>query len=278
MKYFLLLLIFIPYILFAQKSNKKALSHEELVTWKTIKSTEITDDGKFVIYTTKAEELDGELHVYNTETKRKYSFPRGTNPNVSHDGKFIAFKIKPYRDSIKAMKLRDVKKDDMPKDTLAIYELESRNLVKIPDVQSYKMPEKWNGWLTYLREPQKDEKEEEKKDSGVGLVEQEEIKKKKESKKNGAKLTIRELATGQEENFGYVTDYSLAEEGERLMYYTTSDDTTYWAGVYIFDFKESKTYEVMTDSTYGSYQKMTFSKDGSRAACLLYTSPSPRDS
>ena len=120
MKYFLLLLIFIPSILFAQKSNKKALSHEELVTWKTIKSTEITDDGKFVIYTTKAEELDGELHVYNTETKRKYSFPRGTNPNVSHDGKFIAFKIKPYRDSIKAMKLRDVKKDDMPKDTFCL--------------------------------------------------------------------------------------------------------------------------------------------------------------
>ena len=268
MKYFLLFLTILPCALFAQKSNKKALTHQDLVTWKTIKSTEITDDGKYVLYTTKAEELDGELHVYNTETKRKYSFPRGTNPDISEDGKFIAFKIKPYRDSIKAMKLREVKKEDMPNDTLAIYNLDNRDLVKIPNVQSYKMPKKWNGWLTYLREPEVVKKEEEKRDNGIGLVEEEkeEIKKKKESKKNGAKLTIRELATGKEENFGYVTDYTLAEAGERLMYYTTSDDTTYWAGVYIFDFEQSKTFEVMTDSTYGSYQKMTFSKDGKRAA------------
>lgn len=268
MKYLSLLLVLFPTIFYAQN---KALTHEDLVTWKRIRTTQITDDGQHLIYTVKPEEGDGELNIYNVESQRRYTFPRGEKAKISHDNRFVVFMIKPLRDSVRAMKLRKVKKDKLPKDTLAIYNLETRDIVKVPDVQNFKMPEKWSGWLTYLREPEKKKKKEEaQEDSGVGLVtpepEKEEPKKKKESKENGAKLTLRNLDTGTEEFLRYVTDYKLSKEGERMIYYTTSDDTTYLPGVYIFDFAEGKNYEVHTDTTYGTYKKMTLSKDGQYAA------------
>ena len=265
-----ILLFLLPLALFAQKqTGRKILQHEDLVTWQSLKSTEITDDGKYVLYTAKGEETDGALYIFDVETNRKYTFPRGQNPDVSADGRFVVFKIEPHRDSILALKRKKAKKEEMPKDTLAIYELQTKNLVKIPDVKSYRLPKKTANILVYLREPEIEKQEPNKpeEDSGVGLIPASvPVAEKKESEKNGAKLTVRNLADGREEFLRYVTDYTVAEESDRILYYTTSDDTTYLAGVYLFDTGEAKNYEVMTDTTYGSYQKLTLAKDGSRAA------------
>lgn len=267
MKNIFLLLFLLPVLATAQSDGKKALTHEDLVTWQRIKSYNLSDDGQYVLYVVKGEETDATLHIFDTETNRKNSFPRGTKPRLSPDGKFAVFMIEPFRDSLIAQKRREVKKEDLTKDTLAIYELAARNLTKIPNVKSFKLSEKNSPYLTYLREPEKEEKKAEPaEDNGVGLVTPEPIKMKKESKKNGSKLTWRNLNTGREEFFRYVTDYEIAEEGARLLYHTTSDDSTYLAGLYLFDFGEGKNYEVMTDSVYKKYHKLTLSPDGSRAA------------
>lgn len=270
MRKLFLLFFFLPFTLFAQKSSgKKILQHEDLVTWQQLKSTEITADGKYVLYTAKGEETDGALYIHDTETSRKYTFPRGQNPDVSADGRFVVFKIKPHRDSVLALKRKKATKEELPNDTLAVYELATKNLVKVPDVQSYQMPKKGANILAYLREPEtaQPKQNEPATGNGVGLLPASvPVAQKKESKKNGAKLTIRDLASGREEFLRYVTDYQVAEESDRVIYYTTSDDTTYLAGVYIFDADAAKNFEVMTDTTYTVCKKLTLAKDGSRAA------------
>ena len=56
-------------------------------------------------------------------------------------------------DSLRALRRKKVEKEDLPKDTLAIYDLQKRQLDTIGGVASFKMAEKWPGSIAYLLEP-----------------------------------------------------------------------------------------------------------------------------
>ena len=55
-------------------------------------------------------------------------------------------------------KNKKIKKDKLPKDTLGIYQLESGAFDKIANVKSYKVPEKWSGYVAYMLEDIKEKK------------------------------------------------------------------------------------------------------------------------
>ena len=61
----LVLITCLPTIVFGQNSAKKILGHEELVTWKRMNNTQISNDGNYVTYELKGEEGDGVLQIYN---------------------------------------------------------------------------------------------------------------------------------------------------------------------------------------------------------------------
>ena len=77
---------------------------------------------------------------------------RGYNITISDDDKFVVFKIKPTYKQTRDAKIAKKKPDEMPKDSLGIYDIEQNKLEKIARVKSYKMPEKAGGWLAYLME------------------------------------------------------------------------------------------------------------------------------
>ena len=58
------------------------------------------------------------------------------------------------------VKRKKTKKDELPKDTLAIYNINKNLLTKIGNVKSYKSPEKWDGFIAYLLEEVKAVKKE----------------------------------------------------------------------------------------------------------------------
>ena len=57
---------------------------------------------------------------------------------------------------IKAVKDKKLKKDKLAKDTLGIVNLFTQKVEKIPNVQSFKSPEKGGAWMAYLMENMKD--------------------------------------------------------------------------------------------------------------------------
>ena len=50
---------------------------------------------------------------------------------------------------LKALKRKKIKKDKLPTDSLGIYNINKKTLVKIANVKSYKIPEKWEGYIAY---------------------------------------------------------------------------------------------------------------------------------
>ena len=141
--------LLIPIVGFSQQSGKKIVGHEELVSWNKIRNTGISENGKWVHYRLVADEGDPTLVVVNTDTKAEKRFPRVKKAGMSFDGETLIFLTTPYQDSVKNLKRKKTKKEDLPKDTLYIHNLAAGTSRTIANVSSFEVPEKWNGALLY---------------------------------------------------------------------------------------------------------------------------------
>ena len=240
-------------------AQKKSLDHPDFAIWKTIEKPKLSPDGRWAAYVLQPGEGDPRLVVYDAWEDRSREFERADDAAVSADSRFVVFRIHPHQDTLQAQRRRKVKKDDLPKDTLGIYDLSSGLLEKIPHVQSFQLPEKWSGRLAYHLEPAP--RDTTRADT-VRAEEQDPPKLKKENKENGTRLVLRDLNTGSEDTVGYVVGYVHAEEGARWLLQSTGDDSTFLAGVYRYD--SSGLSPLFRQK--GKYGQLTLSKDGARAA------------
>ena len=95
---------------------------------------------------------------YNLKTGTQDSAKRADNISLSFDSQYAFFKIKPQQKLVKDLRRQKKKKEDLPKDTLGWYAISSRKIEKVPDVRSYKIPEKAGSWLAYQLEMTKEVK------------------------------------------------------------------------------------------------------------------------
>lgn len=257
-----LTLFFTSSFIFAQNTAKKPLNHDAYRMWKRIEKPQLSNDGRWTIYQLNATENDAALVLYDNDTAKEMTFARGGDAQISADNQWLVFKVKPFYDTLKAQRRRKVKDADLPKDTLCIYQLSEKKLVKIPNIKSFKMPEKWAGAVAYLREAEKEKKEDkkaEKKDSTATKTAAK--KKKEENKDNGFKLTFRDLKTAIETNFDYVKEYVFAEEGKKMALVSSGSDSTMKAGVYYINAENANSQPVLTAKK-GSFKNITLSKSG----------------
>ncbi|MBK7869774.1 MAG: hypothetical protein IPJ74_03350 [Saprospiraceae bacterium] len=240
----------------AQSPAKKILDHSEFDTWKEIQQPQISNDGRWVVYELNPDIGDGKLFIYDGNTGKDRSFNRGKGAKISADSRFVVFSIKPFDDTLKAQRRRKVKREDLPKDTLAILDLNSGNLTKIADVQSFQLPAKWSGWLAYLKEPAEAKADTTKKEDAKAK------KAKKESRENGSTLVVRNLSNGQETSVAFVKSYAHAEEGSKFTLVSTGDDADFKPGVYVFDGAKGALQTVFNQK--GDYKNTVFDKKGTQ--------------
>ena len=94
MKQLLLLLACIAGALsvFAQK---KPLDHSVYDGWQAISEKFISNDGRLAVYTISPQEGDGTLVIQATDNSWKKEIPRGYNPSITEDGRYVIFRIHP---------------------------------------------------------------------------------------------------------------------------------------------------------------------------------------
>ncbi|GIV31076.1 MAG: peptidase S9 [Saprospiraceae bacterium] len=255
-------------------AQKKALTIDDLVKWNQIQYSRISNDGNWVAYSLKAEEGDATLELWSATSGNTWRYPRGEQGTFTEDSRFLVFLIKPFEDSVRAMKRRKVKKDELPNDTLGILELSTRKLVKIPDVKSFRVPERWSGWVAIhlealKTEPTADTTATPAPDS-LKTTQGEQKKKKpakKENNKNGSRLVLHQTTTGSQINFPFVKDYELAERRPALLFTTTgTEDSTLLQGVYFFDLDAQQQQALLTAT--GEFKQLSFDEAGQQVAFL----------
>lgn len=263
-KALILVLAFLPFTAIAQK---KALEHTDYDLWNTIEQPMLAPDGTKVLFTLERGEKDHFFKVKGVDGTLIFEHDRSPNALFNYDSNYVLFTIKAWKDSVIAMKSRKVKKEDLPKDSLGILNLNTKEVTKIPRVKSFKVPEEWSGYLAYtLEKEQKDPKEKEK-DSTANKTGK---ATKKVGKKNGFHVVLRNLNTKNEDTLRYVTHYTFAKKGEYFAYSTTGSDKKSNSGVILMNLKTQESDTIYT-SKKGSYTQLNFSETGERLAFVVDT-------
>ena len=242
--------------------SKKPLTHDVYDSWKEIPDRYISNDGNTVVYPVNPQEGDGQVIFHSLKSGKKDSIQRGTDIRLTDDSEYAIFKIKPQSNLVKSMRRLKKKKDEMPKDSLGIYGLKTNLISKIPNVLSYKIPEKIGGWLAYQIEETKKNKS---KDS---LLKSEPKKKvgKKELDDNGFRLVLKNLKTNIDQIFSFVTEYEFSKNANKFIFSTTGNDSTMLSGVYAYDLQKGKLENIFQSK--GKFKKLSLSEDGQKVAFI----------
>lgn len=238
----------------ASAQSKKQLTPDNYKEWNRIKDVKIAPNGDNVIYTLAGERTNKELHIYNTRTKGTYTFPRVSEPVIDYDGSIIMWKSIADVDTIREMERRKVDKEDLPLDSLFVFDMTKDKVSVMHTLKSYKTPKEYGGYLAYQLEPGGHP-------TDSFLLSQ---FKKKESKEDGSRMILRDLNTEKEDTFYFVKSYEFAEKGKKLVYHTSGDDSLRMGGVHVVDLMTSNDQEVL--QTDGDVYHLVFDENGVQLA------------
>jgi len=227
-------------ILFAQ-SEKRPLSFDDILKWERITETHISNNGKFIVYKQEPWKGDPTLKITTPKDEEKASIVCGTGAKFTADSKRLIFTLKLPVDTVRALKLKKTKKEDMPQDKLVIYNLEEDTSEDIEYIKSSKIPSEWAGWIAYQA------KEKAKKDDMV------------------FPLFIKNLNTGNVTEIPNVSSYIFAEEKE-VIAYISEGDSLFDAGVYVNNLSQGRENKILGGE--GKCKQLTINKTGDKVAFL----------
>ncbi|MGV3760963.1 alpha/beta hydrolase family protein [Parapedobacter sp.] len=247
-------------------AQKKPLNHDVYDGWEAISSSVISDDGRFIYYIVNPQAGDGRLVVTSPHSQPVGRIERAADARFSADGKYIIAHIKPLYEETRQAKIKKKKAEEMPKDSLAIFTLETAALQKIPFVKSYKMPEQPGEYIAYLTERLLAPKDSTAADSAVA--------KKASSKKSQPALHIRHLPSGADTTIDRVEDYAFSFDGKVLTYVVKAEEKDSIgadAGLYYYDFATRQPRHISSGK--GTYKNITFDDASVQLAFTADKSP-----
>ncbi|HLP18606.1 MAG TPA: prolyl oligopeptidase family serine peptidase [Bacteroidota bacterium] len=275
---FLVCLVACTATMLAQQLSKKPITHDVYDQWRKISGETISQNGKWIAYTLEPQEGDAQLIILNPGGTRRDTIARGTGAKFAANSEYAAFSIKPFYADIRRARIDKKKADDQPKDSLGIYRVSDGSVVKFPRVKSFKFPEEGSGWIAYMLEkelplPDSLKKKKEvvasdtltKKPGAKGDAPSDAADDEKEKKEeNGTTLVVRELSTGADTTFKFVSDYFFSKDGSKLIFSSTGNDSTSVAGVFVYHVK-ARTLDTLSSGK-GKYKQLAFDDAGTQAA------------
>jgi len=280
LKYYSILLLLLASTSFAQK---KTLNHTVYDSWESVGFKQLSNQGQWAAYSVVKQEGDAVLYFYNLINNSGTNVTRGSNIQFSADSKYAAFLIKPLFKEIRAAKIKKKKQDDMPKDSLGILNLTGLHLAKVPRVKSYKMPETGPALLAYLLDKPldtdkkaKSNPETEKKEDGLDVADPETPD--AANKQEGTDLIFKNLSTGVERTFKYVTDYAFSKNGKQLIFDNTGskkDKSAISSGVFLLN-TEKGTVKTLVKGK-GNFKNFTFDQNSESIVFLGEQSPEKQE-
>ncbi len=163
--------------------TKRAFTHQDYDSWRSILAQQVSRDGKFVAYAYVPQDGDGGIIVRNVATGVDWRAPRGYRPPVpppddpgtnvaefqaeqarllrpvfTADSRFVVFSIEPTKAEIAKAKKEKKKPEDMPKNGLGIMDLSTGTVSRVEKVKTFRVPEDGSGFIAYLFEAKPEEK------------------------------------------------------------------------------------------------------------------------
>ncbi len=255
------------------QAQKKVMQHKDKALWNQIKNANISNSGEYVLYGLNKAEKDETLHLKTISGTPIMSYNRTKGGKFTYDSKFVLFSVNAWKDSITELKRKKVKKKDYPTDTLIIFNINKEKVEKIPNVKSYKIPEKWSGIVAYqLGEatPKKTKTDKSKeKEKTKSKAKTKKPKTKKVSSKNGYHIVVRDLESGVEDTLKFVTKHAISKEGQIITYATTGIKDALKSGVYQYDVSKGTSSLIYQSHAKTKYPQIGISDSGTKIGFVV---------
>ncbi|WP_164974165.1 alpha/beta hydrolase family protein [Filimonas effusa] len=254
---FLMAVFAIPFLVSAQK---KPLDHSVYDSWQLIGERMISNDGRYIVYAVNVQEGDGTLVIQQAADGKKLAeIPRGYGAGISFNSSHVVFKIKPLYKQTREARIQKKKADELPKDSLGIFNLANGSIEKWPAVKSFRLPEEGSGWVAWLHDKQSASPASANADSTTRLTRLEKLAdslvraadsirlklteaktqglkvlmpataKKAASKKDpveeGTVLVLKNLQTGEERKFALAKDYLFDKKAKAFVVYSSEKNS-----------------------------------------------------
>ncbi|MFC1476967.1 S9 family peptidase [candidate division KSB1 bacterium] len=228
---------------FAQEqADKRPLTFDDYMRWRSISGAVISDDGNWFSYGLATREKDDTLYVKSLSTEKEYMIPYASSSRFSDDAKWIAYTLNtPAKE---AKKLQAAKKPVPRKAQLM--NLTSGEKYTVENAASFTFS-KGSKYLA-VKKPKSDS----------------------EAKHNGTDLLLRNLETSMDMIFGNVADFSFNKPGTIMAYTIDAADTT-GNGLYIYNLTTGQPKPLDTERLI--YERLTWNEEGSVLALLKGNKP-----
>lgn len=251
----------------SQQAEKQPLDHSAYDVWQGIDDEALSRDGRWLLYALTLQDGDATLMVRALAAATEYVVPRGAAARFSADARFVVALIEPELTLLRQAKRAKKEGDELPQDSLAILDLATGGIERIARVKSFQLPEEQAAWLAYLLEREPEDSVTAGEPSGEEQEEEKQAEENKEEKQSevGTTLVLRDLASGDEQRFEFVTAYAFSENGSRLAYVAATRDGD-GDGVWVVDVDAGTANPVSTGR--GKYRSLTFDEEGRQLAFL----------
>jgi dipeptidyl aminopeptidase/acylaminoacyl peptidase len=271
--------------------SKRALTHQDYDSWRSILAQQVSRDGKFVAYAYMPQDGDGEIIARNIATGVDWRAPRGYRPPVpppddpgtnvaefqaeqarllrpvfTADSRFLVFSVEPAKAEVAKAKKEKKKPEDMPKNGLGIMDLSTGTVTRVEKVKNFRVPEDGSGFIAYLFEAKPEEKPSAPAGEQNPAPAPPRPGRATRKKEYGSELVLRNMTTGAERKFSDALDFTISKDANTLIY-TVSSRNEETNGVYA----------VKTDgdgpptallSGKGKYQRLTWDEDNTQIAFI----------
>ena len=201
----ILLYCILAYCAISVSAQKKPLDHSVYDGWKSIANTQMTTDGKYLLYEVNPQEGDGKLIIRRQEDGKELIVPRGYKAQIAKDNQSATLLIKAPFTKIRKARNKNTKKENMPEDSLALVNLKEMNIQKYGLIKSYKSGEYNNNYIAFIQANSPDKK------------------KKSKGNKDGNILVVVNTLSGKKTLLKNVADYTISSDATQLVVLVNPD-------------------------------------------------------
>ncbi len=233
----------------AAPQKPRPIELKDILAWKSIGSSILSDDGQWFAYGLSPNKGDSEVIVRQTKGDKEYKFPIGEAPrfasgaiSFSEDSKWLGFTVYPTEKEAKT--LRKQKKKLYNK--VAVLNLSSGEKVEFEKTKQFAFSGETARWIALHKYPAESQAQEKDKWSGTDLI-------------------LHELASSKELNIGNVSEYAFDKKGLWLAWAVDAKEMS-GNGIQL---RNMQTGVVLSlDSDKAEYQRLTWTEEGEALAVL----------
>jgi dipeptidyl aminopeptidase/acylaminoacyl peptidase len=228
-------------------AQKKILNHTVYDSWNNLKNIKLTDNGRYALWIVAPQEGDNRLFVKEVPKDTEFAVERVANYEIVPNSNYVVATVKPSFADTRKAKIKKTKHEKMPKDSLAIINVQTKQTVKIPLLKGFKIGTDFSEYVAYAL------------DDTV------------KSKNETNTLIVRHLERATEDTVKNVSNYVFSRNGRFLAVTTkVSDRNSPDCDAVLYYDLSKNSYRIVSENK-NEYLAPTLSDDGLHLSFLATT-------